>query len=90
MPSVSAPRTTSPGPSAIRVPRRTRRAPEPAIRSRSARCAPGTVTVDDEGVTTFHHDPSGHVRLVVDADLDQVAEEIVARIERAGTTATPS
>ncbi|MGX1516329.1 nucleoside hydrolase [Streptomyces collinus] len=51
---------------------------------------PGTVSVDDEGVTTFHRDPSGHVRLVVDADLDQVAEEIVTRIERAGTTATPS
>ncbi|MFL9652215.1 nucleoside hydrolase [Streptomyces sp. PB17] len=50
------------------------------------RTEPGTVTVDDDGVTAFHRDPSGHVRLVVDAELDQVAEEIVARIERAGTT----
>lgn len=45
----------------------------------------GTVTVDDEGRTAFHADPEGAVRLVTDADLDAVAEEIVSRIERAGT-----
>ncbi|MGW2182604.1 nucleoside hydrolase [Streptomyces sp. NPDC001732] len=46
----------------------------------------GTVTVDDEGRTVFHRDPEGPVRLVVDADLGAVAEEIVTRIERAGST----
>ncbi|KUN17632.1 hypothetical protein AQJ11_37875 [Streptomyces corchorusii] len=43
----------------------------------------GTVTVDDDGRTTFHPDPSGPVRLVVDADLTTVADEIVSRIVRA-------
>ncbi|MFF4762919.1 nucleoside hydrolase [Streptomyces sp. NPDC001292] len=47
--------------------------------------ANGTVTVDDEGRTAFHRDSDGPVRLVMDADLDAVAEEIVSRIERAGT-----
>ncbi|MFD5296647.1 nucleoside hydrolase [Streptomyces mutabilis] len=45
----------------------------------------GTVTVDDEGHTWFHPDPSGPARLVVDADLEQVADEIVGRIVRAST-----
>ncbi|MGW6404617.1 nucleoside hydrolase [Streptomyces sp. NPDC055134] len=43
----------------------------------------GEITVDDAGRTTFHRQAEGAVRLVVDADLDAVAEEIVSRIERA-------
>ncbi|MFH8239016.1 hypothetical protein [Streptomyces sp. NPDC018321] len=48
---------------------------------------PGHVTVEDDGLTVFHADPSGPARLVTDADLPAVAEEIVARIVRAGTGA---
>ncbi|GAA5207753.1 nucleoside hydrolase [Streptomyces thinghirensis] len=47
----------------------------------------GHVTVEDDGLTVFHADPAGPVRLVTDADLPAVAEEIVARIVRAGAGA---
>lgn len=43
----------------------------------------GTVTVADDGRTAFHPDPRGTVSLVVDADLDAIADEIVTRIVRA-------
>ncbi|WND39716.1 nucleoside hydrolase [Streptomyces sp. BB1-1-1] len=47
----------------------------------------GHVTVEDDGLTVFHADPAGPVRLVTDADLPAVAEQIVARIVRAGAGA---
>lgn len=43
----------------------------------------GTVEVTDEGLTVFTADPDGNVDLVVDADMEAVAKEIVARIVRA-------
>ncbi|MFI6523362.1 nucleoside hydrolase [Streptomyces uncialis] len=43
----------------------------------------GTVTVADDGVTSFHPDPDGTVSLVTDADLVTVADEIVSRIVHA-------
>ncbi|MFB9570806.1 nucleoside hydrolase [Streptomyces yanii] len=43
----------------------------------------GTVEVTDEGLTLFTSDPEGNVDLVVDADVQAIAEQIVARIVRA-------
>ncbi|MCM2389742.1 nucleoside hydrolase [Streptomyces albipurpureus] len=43
----------------------------------------GTVTVADDGSTRFHPDSDGTVSLVVDADLETIADEIVTRIVRA-------
>ncbi|MGW1681256.1 nucleoside hydrolase [Saccharopolyspora sp. NPDC002376] len=49
---------------------------------------PGTITVADDGRTTFHPDPDGPVHLVVDADLTTIADEIVTRIIRASRKAS--
>lgn len=45
---------------------------------------PGCVHVSDDGVTTHEVRPGGNVRVVVGLDAVRVAEEIVARIVRAG------
>ncbi|WP_326693453.1 nucleoside hydrolase [Streptomyces sp. NBC_01766] len=43
----------------------------------------GTVEITDDGLTVFTADPNGNVDLEVDADVEAIAEEIVARIVRA-------